>query len=220
MKQRALSMNLQFFAEKDEPGNQGGNSEQQNNQTEQSGSFTFDYEKLASIVAGKQNVTEDTVLRNFFKNQGLSQEEATQAMQQFKQQKAASQPDVGALQTQVAQAQQQAQQALIERDAFLLSGELGVDLKTMPYLLKMADLSAVVGADGKVSQDGLKEALNKVLEELPQLKQQTQQTSGFKFGASGESGTDTSVDDQLNRIFGVKKQEVSTNGSITVCNTV
>lgn len=208
MKQRVLSMNLQFFAEGDgnDPGTgDQGKNQQSNTQTQQStAGFEFDYEKLASIVTGKQNVAEDTVLKNYFKNQGLSQEEATQAMQQFKQQKAASQPDVGALQTQVAQAQQQAQQALIERDAFLLSGELGVDLKTMPYLLKMADLSAVV-SDGKVSQDGLKEALNKVLEELPQLKQQTQQTSGFKFGASGNQNTETSVDDQLNRIFGVKK---------------
>lgn len=208
MKQRVLSMNLQFFAEGDgnDPGTgDQGKNQQSNTQTQQSTQgFEFDYEKLASIVTGKQNVAEDTVLKNYFKNQGLSQEEATQAMQQFKQQKAASQPDVGVLQTQVAQAQQQAQQALIERDAFLLSGELGVDLKTMPHLLKLADLSAVV-SDGKVSQDGLKEALNKVLEELPQLKQQTQQSSGFKFGASGNQNTETSVDDQLNRIFGIKK---------------
>lgn len=206
MKQRALSMNLQFFAEKDEPGNQGGNSEQQNNQTEQSGSFTFDYEKLASIVAGKQNVTEDTVLRNFFKNQGLSQEEATQAMQQFKEQKAAKQPDVGALQTQIAQAQQQAQQAFIERDAYLLSGELGVDLKTMPYLLKIADMTAVMGADGAIDKEKLKESLNKVLEDLPQLKQQAQQAGGFKIGAPEGGNSQTATEEQLDRIFGVKKK--------------
>lgn len=183
---------------------QSQNVQTQNTQTQSQG-FEFDYEKLASIVTGKQNVTEDTVLKNYFKQQGLSQEDAAQAMQQFKNQKAASQPDIGALQMQVTQAMQQAHQAQIERDAFLLSGELGVDLKTMPYLLKMADLSATVGADGKVNQDGLKEALNKVLEALPQLKQQTQQGTGFKFGASGGTDTETAVDDQLNRIFGTKK---------------
>ena len=32
----------------------------------------IDYEKLAQIVAGKQSVTEDSVLRGYFKQQGLS----------------------------------------------------------------------------------------------------------------------------------------------------
>lgn len=172
----------------------------QQNQTPQ-----FDYEKIASIIAGKQSVAEDTVLKNYFKQQGLSEDDVKQAISAFKQQKAENQPDVNAIQQQLTLAQQQAQQALIEKEAYLLTGELGVELKTMPYLLKMADLSAVTGTDGKVNQDNLKEALNKVLEALPQLRQQTQQSAGFVIGATGASGAGTSVDDQLDRIFGVKK---------------
>lgn len=203
MKFRVLKMYL------DPDGGQGGDpnspAQNQSQQTQQSTpAQAFDYEKLAGIIAGKQTVAEDTVLKSYFKQQGLSQDEAQQAMAAFKAEKAKNTPDPTALQTQVTQAQQQAQQALIERDAYLLSGELGVDLKTMPYLLKMADLSAVVGTDGKVSQDSLKDALNKVLGDLPQLKQQTQQAAGFRFGASGGTGTETAVDEQLNRIFGVK----------------
>lgn len=34
----------------------------------------FDYEKLASLVAGKQTVTEESVLKGYFKQQGLSQD--------------------------------------------------------------------------------------------------------------------------------------------------
>lgn len=172
---------------------------------QQSQAPQFDYQKLADLINGKQSVTEDTVLKSYFKQQGLSQEEVGQAIAAYKQQKAASQPDVGALQSQVTQAQQQAQQAQIERDAVMLSSELGIDLKTMPYVLKMADMTSVVGEDGKVVQDKLKEALNKVLEALPQLKQQTQQATGFTIGASGGTQTQTAVDEQLNNIFGVKK---------------
>ena len=40
----------------------------------------FDYEKLASIITGKQSVTEDTVLKNYFKQQGLSKEEIETAI--------------------------------------------------------------------------------------------------------------------------------------------
>lgn len=63
----------------------------------------IDYEKIASLIAGKQTATEDSVLKGYFKQQGLSQEEMAQAINTFKQQKAAQQPDVGALQQQAAQ---------------------------------------------------------------------------------------------------------------------
>lgn len=196
-------MNLQFFAEGGEGGAGGEGTTQQ--QTQQVQTPQFDYEKLATLITGKQSVTEDTVLKNYFKQQGLTEDEIKQAISSFKEQKAANQPDVTALQQQATLAQQQAQQAFIERDAYLLSGELGIDLKTMPYLLRLADLSDVV-TDGKVDQEKLKGALNKVLEDVPQLKQQTTQSTGFKFGANEGQNTNTSVDDQLDRIFGIKKK--------------
>lgn len=213
MKKRNLVVpfNLQFFAGNGEGNGTGGEgtgagSGEGTGTGQQVQTPQFDYQKLADLINGKQSVTEDTVLKSYFKQQGLSQDEVNQAINAFKQQKAANQPDVGALQMQATQAQQQAQQAIIERDAYLLSGEIGVDIKTMPYLLKMADLSAVVGEDGKVNQESLKAELNKVLEVLPQLKQQTQQTAaGFRFGASGGAGTETAVDKQLDNIFGIKK---------------
>lgn len=193
MKRKKLAMNLQFFAEPGEgAGDNGGNGGAQEppagaqNQTPQ-----FDYEKLAGIIAGKQSVAEDTVLKNYFKQQGLSEDDMKQAISAFKQQKAQSQPDVNAMQQQLTLAQQQAQQAVIEKEAYLLSGELGIDLKTMPYLMKMADLSAVV-ADGKVNQDKLKEALNKVLEDIPQLKPKadTQQNGFRQIGVSNQTGVE------------------------------
>lgn len=176
-------LNLQFFAGEggegaggEGAGTGGGQGQQQQTQVP-----PFDYQKLADLINGKQSVTEDTVLKNYFKQQGLSQEEATQAIAAFKEQKAKSQPNVEALQQQTTQAQQQAQQALIERDAYKLSAELGIDLKTLPYVLKMADMSAVVGNDGNIDQEKLKEALNKVLEDVPQLKPQSEvQQNGFR----------------------------------------
>lgn len=205
-KRTKLPLNLQFFAEGGEGNGEGAggtNSSQTSNAGQQPP--TFDYEKLAGIIAGKQSVAEETVLKNYFKQQGLSEEDMKQAISSFKEQKAANQPDVNALQQQATLAQQQAQQAVIERDAYLLSGEIGIDLKTMPYLLKLADLSAVV-TEGKVDQEKLKEALNKVLEDVPQLKQQSTQSTGFRFGADSNQNTNTSVDDQLDRIFGNKKK--------------
>ena len=180
---KMLPLNLQFFAGEggEGAGGEGAGTGGGQGQQQQTQAPTFDYQKLADLINGKQSVTEDTVLKNYFKQQGLSQEEATQAIAAFKKQKAETQPNVEILQQQTTQAQQQAQQALIERDAYKLSAELGIDLKTMPYVLKLADMSAVVGSDGKIDQEKLKEALNKVLEDVPQLKPQSEvQQNGFR----------------------------------------
>ena len=82
----------------------------------------FDYEKLASIITGKQSVTEDTVLKSYFKQQGLSQEEMKQAIDAFKAEKAKNQPDPTALQAQAQQAQAAALQAEMEKESLLMAG--------------------------------------------------------------------------------------------------
>ena len=128
----------------------------------------IDYNKIQQMLDGTLAAKENTALKAYFKQQGLSQEEAEQAMQAFKQQKAANEPNIEAIQNEAQNVQQMAQKAMIERDAYKLSGELGIDLKTMPYVLKLADVSQVV-QDGKIDSEKLKEALNKVLEDVPQL---------------------------------------------------
>lgn len=164
----------------------------------------IDYDKLAQLVAGKQALTEDSVLKGYFKQQGLSQEEMNQAIAAFKEQKAASQPDVNAMQSQLAKAQEAAQQARIQSAATMAAVGLGIEVKAVPYILKMADLSQVVGQDGKVQEEEVKKALNQVLEAIPALKPQTGGSAGFvQVGASG--GTQGAGADQeaLKKAFGL-----------------
>lgn len=171
----------------------GGANPQQNPQPQPSGpAFEFDYEKLASIVSGKQSVTEESVLKGYFKQQGLSQDEMKEAIAAYKEQKAKNTPDVSAMQQQLSQAQNAALQAEVEKEAILLCEEIGVELKTMPYLLKMADMKEVA-PDGAIDKEKLKEALSNVLEDIPQLKAQAKkkEETGFKFGAAGGSGAHT-----------------------------
>lgn len=54
----------------------------------------IDYEKLAQIVAGKQSVTEDSVLRGYFKQQGLSKEDADKAIAEFKDRQKQNDPNM------------------------------------------------------------------------------------------------------------------------------
>ena len=207
------------FMEANGTGGAGNNSAQQqntqvnanqNNQNQGANASNvpqaFDYEKLASIINGKQTATEDSVLRGYFKQQGLSKEEMEQAIASFKQQKAAQTPDINAIQQQLAQAQVQAQNAQIEKEAMLQALALGVDVKTAPFLLRMTDLSNAVNAEGQVDTEAIKNALNATLEAVPQLKPQAQQQTGFvQVGTNGNTQQqNTTQESQLAAIFGNK----------------
>ena len=193
MKRDSLPLKLQFFADPGDPSNPPANNPPSNNPPVNNPPSNqppaFDYEKLASLINGKQSATEDSVLKGYFKQQGLSKEEAEQAISAFKQQKAANEPNVEELQAQSAQAQQMALNAQIENKALLMHQELGVDLSTIPYLMKLADISAVV-TDGKIDDEKLKEALNKVLDDVPQLKGNKEQAQqGFRQVGAGQQTT-------------------------------
>lgn len=199
--EKKLSLNLQFFAE--EQGNEetGTNAGQQTQKSVQA----FDYEKLASIVNGKQTVAEETVLKNYFKQQGLSKEEAEKAISAFKAEKAKNTPDVAALQTQLTQAQEAAKQANIDKAATLVALTLGIEAKIIPYVLKLADMSNVTNDDGSVNDENLKKALNKVLEDVPQLKTSSEQNNGFHIGNHNNADNQKNQQEQLEAIFGIKK---------------
>lgn len=204
-------MNLQFFAEPaggTDPGagtTPPGTAQQTPPGTgQQAAAPQIDYSKIQQMLEGTLAAKEDTALKAYFKQQGLSQQEVEQAIAAFKQQKAASQPDVNALQTQIAQAQTIAQQAMLEKEATLTAISLGLDAKTIPYVLKMADLSQVMGQDGKVNDESMKNAINKVLEDIPALKPQPAGSTGFiQVGASGGSGQQAASNDALMKAFGL-----------------
>ena len=187
-------------------GDNGGAPQTQPNQ-QNGGTPQIDYDRIAQIVDGKKQATEESVLKGYFKQQGLTGEEMMQAINAFKQQKAAQQPDVSALQAQMAQATAAAQQAQLQSTATMAAVELGLDAKTIPYILRMADLSQAVEQDGKINAETVKNALNKVLEDVPALKPQTAaSTVGIKVGVDGNGGSQqptTTEADALKQAFGL-----------------
>lgn len=205
MEKKTLPFNLQYFAEggTGENGKQGTGTtgtdgqksqdtqdQQSQDQKTQVAQVNIDYDKLAQVVAGKQAATEESVIKGFLKNQGLTKEQMEEAIATFKEKQAAATPDIGALQNELSMARANEVQANIEKEAMFLAGEIGVELKTMPYVLKLADLSKVADENGIVNKDTLKEAISSVLEELPELKQKQEQQSGFRqIGAGSNQNT-------------------------------
>lgn len=207
-----IPMNLQLFAEGGTGGDGGANSQQPQNTTQQAAqtNVQIDYARIQQMLDGTLAAKEDTALKAYFKQQGLSQQEAEQAMATFKAEKAKNTPDVGAIQSQLAQAQAVAQQAELRSAAMMQAVSLGIDANTIPYVLKLADFSQATGQDGKISDEALKAALNKVLEDVPALKPQASAVAGFvQLGAPGTGSSGTQNTDQqamLSNIFGIKKK--------------
>jgi len=217
MRRGSFPMNLQFFAEP--AGGGGNNSGSQPGATDQgnagqggnqpadtnSGSQAVDYAKIQQMLDGTLAAKEDTALKAYFRQQGLSQQEVEQAISAFKAEKAKNQPDVNAVQAQLAQAQSQVQQSQIENAAILEAVSMGLDAKTIPYVLKMADFSQAAGQDGKINRETIKNALNKVIEDVPQLKPQPQEGAGFRQvgGPSGGGSQNHSDEDALKHAFGL-----------------
>lgn len=188
--------------------NQNGGQQPQNQaQQNQNGGQqpAFDYDKLAQLITGRTSAAEDAALKGYFKQQGLSQQEAEQAMAAFKAEKQKNQPNVGAMQQELAQAKLSAQQAEIKTAATLAAVGLGIDPKTVPYILKMADLTGAMGQDGKLDDEVVKNAINKVLEDVPALKPSNAGNTGFmQVGAGGNSSNQQqNNEDALKKAFGL-----------------
>ena len=215
-KPNARPINLQLFAEPGDgtgTGNQAGQSGEGaagTNGTQQS-TPAFDYDKLANIISGKQTVTEDTVLKNYFKQQGLSREEVQSAITAFKEEKARNTPDANALQSQLSEANQALLESKINNQATLEAMSLGLDAKTIPYVIKLADMSNAVDADGNVNAEEVKKALTQVLTDVPAFKgtagtngEGDNNAGGFRLGQSSQQNP-PDQEDILRGIFGIKK---------------
>lgn len=167
----------------------------------------FDYDKLASLITGKQSVTEDTVLKSYFKEQGLSADEMKQAIGAFKEQKAKNTPDIAKMQSEVESANNAKLTAEVNQSATLEAVKQGVDVASIPYVLKMADFSAVT-ADGEINAEKLTEAVKKVLDDIPAFKAKASENAGGvqKIGGDG-NGNKNLTEDALRGIFGIKSKK-------------
>lgn len=205
---KTLPINLQFFAEGGDGNgdqNAGGNNGQAGQQGGQNNQQAagIDYDKIQSMLDTATAKKENAVLKSYFQQQGLSEEEVSQAIATFKQnkqQQVEQQQNANAsLQNEVAAAQKDAEQARIELAATQVAMTLGINAKTVQYVLKMADFSKAKGTDGKISEDNVKAAIEQVLKDVPALKPSTENNAGFQIGVGQQTnGQQSSAGSNVN----------------------
>lgn len=168
----------------------------------------IDYDKIAEILDGRQKATEDSVLKGYFKQQGITGDEAAQAIKAFKDAKAAKAPDVDGLNARIGELERTLNVAKVENAVTQAAVGMGIDAKVIPYLTRMADLTDVGDEHGGIDAEKVSAALKKVLDDVPGLKPQPQD-GGIGFSIGGAGGKDGEVpkadDDKIRRAFGLKK---------------
>lgn len=204
---KTLPMNLQLFADGGDGNgdqNAGGDNGQAGQQSGQNNQQTagVDYDKIQAMLDNATAKKENAVLKSYFQQQGLSEDEISQAIATFKQnkqQQTEQQQNANAnLQNEVAAAQKVAEQAQTELAATKVAMTLGINAKTLPYVLKMADFSKAKGTDGKISDDNIKAALEQVLKDVPALKPAAENNTGFQIGAGQQTGGQSSAGNNVN----------------------
>lgn len=188
--QKKLPLDIQLFAEGGEqsPAVAAG----QNATTQNTSSVGIDYEKIQGMIDSRNQRTEDSILKSYFQNEGLSQEEAKEAIKTYKSQKEENENrkivESQNVQTELDKVKTELLKSHIEREAFISAIDLGVDTKTAPYLIKMADFDNVTDEKGEIDKDKVKEAINKVLTDIPGLKVKEEAgTAGVKVGVDSSN---------------------------------
>ena len=95
------------------------------------GPGTYTYEQLEEIASSRAEKSERAALANFFRSQGMTEAEVTQAITEFKTQRAANQPDAAKLQQERDDALKEVQQMKNEK---ILTGK-GVKTDDLDYVM-------------------------------------------------------------------------------------
>lgn len=211
-----FSLDIQLFAEGDGAGTGGEGGEGSGSSTAgASGTQStaqIDYEQLADVISRRTSGTEDKVLQGYFKQQGLSSEQAAEAIRQYKESQKQKRDDevnrVRNMEQENARLKLQIQNADIDKEITTLATKEGISAEKLPFLLKMVEREGIIDQEGKLQSDKAKAALETVLKAFPEFKGSAS-GSGIQplVGGNGGSGNGgaSATDAALDAIFGIKK---------------
>lgn len=164
---------------------------------------TISMEEAERIATERSTRAESSALKSYFQQQGLTEEEAKQAVEKFKTDKAAkSEAEKGDLtKMQQKAAEAEAKAAKVEADAFndlidaraeAIASSLGIDPAKLPYI--RLDFSKVGKTDaGKPKADDIKAVLEGAIKVMPELKGKTEPV---KMGVAATNGGNTTTGDE------------------------
>ncbi len=172
---RKYYFDLQLFA--DELGNdsEGGSEKKGGNGGRNAG---YTYEQLEEIASSRAERASRSALADFFRKQGMSEDEITTAINDYKQKKQQNQPDIA----KITQERDDAIKRLEERDQIELLRNKGVSQDDLDYVA----FKVRACVDDKTT---FEKAAEKWLKENPRFTK-----SGYRVVSSSTSGNDQDAD--------------------------
>lgn len=185
--------------------NQSGNGNAAGN-SNQTSTPTYTQQQLDSMVSAREQRAANAALKSFFSQQGMTEDEINQAIESYKTNREKNKPDVGAITAQAEQYKAEALRAKIESQATLEALKLGVDTSAVQYVLRMADFNTVADGEGKIDGEKLKNAVSKVLEDVPQLKKDVKSSGFTQIGTGANDTKQENETDKIRKAFGLKSK--------------
>ena len=171
------------------------------------GNAVIDYDKIQSMIDKGVQQKENAILKSYFEQQGMSEDEVKAAIGDWKSKKqtqAKEQTDsINQLTESNKALQARLTQELLNRQAFNDCLDLGVDRATIPHVIKCAEFNDCLDDKGEVKAEKVREAIEKVLADVPAFKGTAKDDKGFKVGVGGEQEDATEQENALRKAFGL-----------------
>ena len=171
------------------------------------GNSVIDYDKIQSMIDKGVQQKENAILKSYFEQQGMSEDEVKAAIGDWKSKKqtqAKEQTDsINQLTESNKYLQARLTQELLSRQAFNDCLDLGVDRATIPHVIKCAEFNDCLDDKGEVKADKVRETIEKVLADVPAFKGTAKDDKGFKVGVGGEQEDATEQENALRKAFGL-----------------
>ena len=193
--QNFLRLNIQFFADEGTPAVATEPNVQSQVDTNTSGS-NVNYDEIFKKLDNILDKRSEGIAKSALKDNGYEDAEMKDILTQYRASKQAKVTEadnqISTLTSENAQLKATIQQERLNNEALKQASSLNVDDKTAPYLIKMADLSKCIDDKGNVSAEEVKKALEKILTDIPALKQEEKGTAGVQVGANTSTSTQAS----------------------------
>lgn len=149
-------------------------------------SKTYTQEEVNRFVTQREERAAKAALKDFYQKQGLTEDEANQAIKTFLDEKKKNSPEAvnGQLSQQLAETQKELVKERLHNVAERAARTLGADEKSIDYIVRLTDFTDTVN-DGEISVEKVTEAVKKVMDDVPAFKK-AENESGVKVGGDGE----------------------------------
>ena len=174
----------------------------------QSTNTNLDMNKLSEIINRGLEKKESAILKSYFEQNGLNDEEMAQAIKSYKDNKAKETANINTINTNLQNEVNSLKELLnnerLDNKINLTLIETGINKEQIPYITKLVDRSSLL-KDGVVDEEALKVEIEKIFNTFPNLKPLKEETKNLVKIGTEQNQEAINEDDLLRKAFGLKK---------------